>query len=182
MKKATPCSHKVSYNEFMKAIVVAYDKNRGIGADNDLLWMRDLPDDLAHFKKLTTGKSIVMGRKTFESIGSKPLADRQNIVLSRTPTGVEKVLTAGSLSAAYAIAQFPIFVIGGESVYRESLKDVDTIYATEVDAEFPQANVFFPAIDMNEWQEVSRERHEADEKNKYAFDFVVYWRLPVIDK
>lgn len=161
----------------MKSIVVAYDQNRGIGADNDLLWMRDLPADLLHFKELTTGKSIVMGRKTFESIGSKPLPNRQNIVLSRTPTGVEKVITAGSLGAAYAIAQFPIFVIGGESVFRESLPDIDVIYATEVQAEFPQATVFFPAIDMAEWQETSREHHEADQKNKYAFDFVVYKRI-----
>lgn len=155
---------------------MAYDQNRGIGADNDLLWMRDLPADLAHFKKLTTGKSIIMGRKTFESIGSKPLPNRQNIVLSRTPTGVEKVITAGSLQAAYAMAQFPIFVIGGESVFREALPSVDTIYATEVNATFPQATIFFPEIDMNEWREVSREHHGADEKNKYAFDFVEYRR------
>ena len=160
----------------MKSIVVAYDQNRGIGADNDLLWMRDLPADLAHFKKLTTGKSIIMGRKTFESIGSKPLPNRQNIVLSRTPTGVEKVITAGSLQAAYAMAQFPIFVIGGESVFREALPSVDTIYATEVNATFPQATIFFPEIDMNEWREVSREHHGAYEKNKYAFDFVEYRR------
>lgn len=161
----------------MKAIFVAYDKNRGIGANNDLLWLRDLPADLARFRKLTTGSSIIMGRKTFESIGSKPLPNRQNIVLSRTPTGVEKVITAGSLQAAYAIAQFPIFVIGGESVFRESLESVDTIYATEVQAEFPQASVFFPAIDMNIWEEVSREHHEADEKNKYPFDFVKYTKI-----
>lgn len=161
----------------MKAIVVAYDKNRGIGADNDLLWMRDLPADLKHVRKLTIGKSIIMGRKTFESIGSKPLPDRQNIVLSRTPTGVEKVITAGSLGAAYAMAQYPIIIFGGASVYKDALPDVDTIYATEVQAEFPQATVFFPAIDMSKWQEVSRERHEADEKNKYAFDFVVYTKI-----
>jgi len=161
----------------MKSIVVAYDKNRGIGAENDLLWMRDLPADLAHFKKLTTGNSIIMGRKTFESLGSKPLPNRQNIVLSRTPTGIEKVITAGSLQAAYAMAQFPIFVIGGESVFRESLPNIDTIYATEVDASFPQATVFFPEIDMSVWREVAREHHEGDEKNKYNFDFVEYRKL-----
>ncbi len=160
----------------MKAIVVGYDKNRGIGAENDLLWMRDLPADLRNVRKLTIGKSIIMGRKTFESIGSRPLPDRQNIVLSRTPTGVEKVITAGSLQAAYAIAQFPVVIFGGASVYKDALPDVDTIYATEVDASFPQATIFFPEIDMNEWQETSREHHEADKKNKYAFDFVVYRR------
>lgn len=158
-------------------MVVAYDKNRGIGADNDLLWQRDLPADLKHFRKMTTGKSIIMGRRTFESIGSKPLPDRQNIVLSRTPTGVDKVITAGSLKAAYAMAQYPIVVIGGESVFREALPDTDVIFATEVDAEFTQATVFFPEIGADEWQEVSREHHEPDEKNKYAFDFVEYRRL-----
>lgn len=157
-------------------MVVAYDRQRGIGADNDLLWQRDLPADLAHFKKLTTGKSIIMGRKTFESIGSRPLPNRQNIVLAHTPTGVEKVLTAASLDAAYAIAQYEPVIIGGESVFREALPDVDIIYATEVDAEFPQAMVFFPEIDMNEWRETAREHHEADEKNNYAFDFVTYQR------
>lgn len=166
----------------MKSIVVAYDKKRGIGAENDLLWQRDLPTDLRHLRKLTIGKSIVMGRKTFESIGSKPLPDRQNIVVSRTPTGVPGVITAGSLQAAYAMAQYPIVVFGGASVYQEALPDVDTIYATEVDAEFPQATVFFPEIDMNEWEEVSREHHEADEKNKYDFDFVEYKRVAAIDK
>jgi dihydrofolate reductase len=158
----------------MKAMVVAYDKNRGIGADNDLLWQRDLPADLRHFRKMTIGKSIIMGRKTFESIGSKPLLDRQNIVLSSRPTGVDKVITAGSLAAAYAMAQYPVVVIGGESVFREALPDVDVIYATEVDADFPQASIFFPEIDKNEWQEVAREHNKADDKNKYDFDFVEY--------
>lgn len=157
-------------------MVVGYDKNRGIGADNDLLWQRDLPADLQHFKKLTTGKSIVMGRKTFESIGAKPLPNRQNIVLSHQPTGVDKVLTAHSLEAAYALAQYPVVIIGGESVFRMALPDVDIIYATEVAAGFPQATVFFPAIDMNTWHETEREHCDPDEKNKYAFDFVTYQR------
>ena len=157
-------------------MVVAYDKQRGIGANNDLLWQRDLPADLAHFKKMTIGKSIIMGRKTFESIG-RPLPDRQNIVLSQTPTGVAGVMTAGSLGAAYAIAQYEPVVIGGESVFRAALADVDTIYATEVDAEFPEATVFFPEIDSKQWREVAREHHEADEHNKYDFDFVTYEKV-----
>src|SRR5690606_31101997 len=164
----------------MKSIIVAYDKQRGIGADNDLLWMRDLPADLKHFRQLTLGKSVIMGRNTFESIGSKPLPDRQNIVLSSRPTGIEKVITAGSLVAAYAMAQYPIVIIGGESVFRESLQDVDRIFATEVDAEFSQASVFFPMIEMSEWQEASREHHGSDEKNKYPFDFVVYNKTPKV--
>ncbi len=159
----------------MKAIVVAIDKNRGIGADNDLLWVRDLPADLAHFKKLTTGGSIIMGRKTFESI-SRPLPNRENIVVSRTPTGVQGVLTAMSLDSAYELARYPIFVIGGGQIYMAAINEMDVLYVTEVQAEFPQATVFFPQIDKTVWREVSREHHEADDKNKYAFDFVEYCR------
>ncbi len=159
----------------MKAIVVAMDRQNGIGADNDLLWQRDLPADLAHFKRLTSGGSIVMGRKTFESIG-RPLPDRENIVVSSTPTGVKGVLTAVSLPSAYELARYPIFVIGGGQIYAQSIDDMDVLYVTEVDAEFAQATVFFPAIDSNVWREASREHHEADERNKYAFDFVTYER------
>ena len=159
----------------MKAIVVAIDKNRGIGADNDLLWVRDLPADLAHFKKLTTGGSIIMGRKTFESIG-RPLPNRENIVVSRTPAGVQGVLTAMSLDSAYELARYPIFVIGGGQIYMAAINEMDVLYVTEVQAEFPQATVFFPQIDKTVWREVSREHHEADDKNKYAFDFVEYCR------
>lgn len=161
----------------MKAIVVAVDRNNGIGAANDLLWQRDLPADLAHFKKLTTGGSIIMGRKTFESIGSKPLSNRENIIVSSKPTGVAGVLTANSLESAYALARYPIFVIGGGSIYEQALSDMDKLYVTYVDAEFPQATVFFPQIACEKWQEVSRDHHEADEHNKYAFDFVEYERI-----
>lgn len=160
----------------MKAIVVAMDRNNGIGAANDLLWLRDLPADLKHFRQLTTGKTVIMGRKTFESIG-RPLVDRQNIVVSRTPTGVDGVMTAGSLEAAYALARYDICVIGGGQIYAQALDDMDVLYVTEVDADFPQATVFFPEIDKSVWKEVSREHHETDEKNKYAFDFVIYERI-----
>ena len=161
----------------MKSIVVAYDKRRGIGADNELLWMRDLPADLAHFKKLTTGKSIVMGRKTFESIGSRPLPNRQTIIVSRQGAlGVEGTMTAASLQTAYALAQYDVFVIGGGEIYAQAMDDVDTLFVTEVDASFPQATVFFPEIDCNAWQEVFREHHASDDRNKYAFDFVTYVR------
>lgn len=160
----------------MKSIIVAYDRAHGIGADNDLLWMRDLPADLQHFKQLTTGKSIIMGRKTFESIGSRPLPNRQNIVLTHHATSVDGVISAASLEAAYALCQYEPVVIGGESVFREAIDGVDRLYVTEVDAEFPQATVFFPQISCDDWQEVARDHHEADERNKYSFDFVTYER------
>lgn len=155
--------------------MVAYGKNREIGASGDLPWGRSLPADLANFKRLTTGGSVIMGRKTFESIGSRPLPDRENIVLSRTPTGVKNALTAISLSSALALARYPIFIIGGAQVYHEALNSADVIYATEVDSEFSEANTFFPELDES-WQEISRTRHPKDDKNAYDFDFVEYRR------
>jgi dihydrofolate reductase len=160
----------------MKAIVVAMDKKRGIGANGGLLWMRDLPADLAHFKKLTTGNSIIMGRKTFTDDIKKPLPNRENIVVSRTPTAVPGVLTAASLESAYALARYPIFVIGGGQIFEQALPDIDKLYVTEVDAEFSEATVFFPEIDRNTWKETAREHHEADENNAYNYDFVTYER------
>lgn len=158
----------------MRSIVVAYDRHRGIGADNDLLWGRDLPADLAHFKTLTMGKSIVMGRKTFESIG-RALPGRQNIVVSRGEYAApDDVLVVPTLEAAYDAADSDVAIIGGGQIYEHALKDVDIIYATEVDAEFPQATVFFPEISREIWHETSREKHEPDERNKYAYEFVTY--------
>ena len=164
------------YDESMKTIVVAYDRRRGIGADNELLWGRDLPADLAHFRALTLGKSIVMGRKTWESIG-RALPGRHNIVVSRSGVvQADGATVVDSLQAAYLAATSDVVVIGGGEIYAQAMNDVDMIYATEVDAEFPGATVFFPQIDCQQWQEVSRDHHEADEHNKYAYDFVTYAR------
>ena len=160
------------------AIVVAYDKNRGIGTGGDLPWGRSLPADLAHFKELTTGGAVVMGRKTYESIGGRPLPNRKNIVLS---TG-EVVGAIGAKNFAQALqlaSEEPnqdIFVIGGERVFAEALPEVDTIYATEVDYSFSNADVFFPQINVNQWEEISRTSQKANEQNRYSFDFVEYRR------
>ncbi len=163
-----------------KAIIVAYDKNRAIGRNGDLPWGRSLPADLAHFKKLTKGGNVIMGRKTFESIGSRPLPDRENIVISSRPTGVKKVLTAMNLQSALALSRYPTFIIGGSQVYKDALDtpEIDTIYTTEVDAAFSDADTFFPEIDMTVWEEVDRVYRPADEANAYAFDFVIYRRKP----
>ena len=158
-----------------KALIVAYGRNGEIGAHGDLPWGRNLPGDLAQFKRRTTGGSIILGRRTFESIGKRPLPDRENIVVSSTPAGVSGVLTALSLESAYALARYPIFIIGGARLYRAALPTVDVIYATEVDATFPDADTFFPKL-SGEWQEVAREHHQADEKNAYSFDVVEYRR------
>lgn len=159
-----------------KQIVVAYDLHRGIGAENDLLWKRDLPADLRHFKEVTTGTTVVMGRKTYESIG-RPLPNRENIVVSTTMHQTEGIVVVRSLEEAYQrAANDVISIIGGAQVYEQALSSADTILATEVQAKFPQAEVFFPSIDMTVWRETSREHYEADEQNRYYFDFVQYSR------
>lgn len=165
------------YHRGMKTAVVAMDRNRAIGFNNDLPWGRSLKDDLTHFKRLTTNGSIIMGRKTFESIGSRPLPNRENIVLSRNPTAVANTLTALSPSAAYDLARYPIFVIGGGQIFEQTIDDMDQLVVTYVDAEFPEATIFFPQINCQVWEEVSRDHHEADERNAYAFDIVTYKRI-----
>lgn len=161
----------------MKSILVAYDKNLGIGAKNDLLWQRDLPADLRRFKELTTDNAIIMGRKTYESIG-RPLPNRQNIVISRSPDMIEGVLVVDSLHAAYEAVEpgKETFVIGGGQIYSLALDTVDRIYATEVDALFDEADIFFPLIDDDVWKETNRTHHESDERNLYNYDFVIYDR------
>ncbi len=158
----------------MKSIVVAYDQKRGIGARNDLLWQRDLPADLKHFKLLTMGGSLIMGRNTFESIG-RALPGRENIVVTHRPLDEVEVIAVDSLAAAYAAAHGNQFIIGGGQIYEQALPDVRVVYATEVAETFPAAEVFFPALG-SDWREVARESHPSDERNKYAYDFVTYVR------
>jgi dihydrofolate reductase len=158
----------------MKSIVVAYDRMRGIGAGNDLLWQRDLPADLVHFKKLTMGTSIIMGRNTYESIG-RALPGRENIVMTHRPLDAVDVIAVKSLQDAYKAAHGNIMVIGGGSIYEQALPDTNLIYATEVDAVFSSATVFFPELGT-EWTEMAREHHAQDERNAYNYDFVTYRR------
>ncbi len=158
----------------MKSIVVAYDQKRGIGAHNDLLWQRDVPADLRHFKNLTMGGSLIMGRNTFESIG-RALPGRENIVVTHRPLDMTDIIAVDSLAAAYAAAHGNQFIIGGASIYEQALPDIDVVYATEVHETFPVADVFFPEL-SDEWHERARETHPADERNKYAYDFVTYVR------
>lgn len=165
----------------MTNILVAYDQNRAIGANNDLPWGRSLPGDLKMFKKLTLGKSVVMGRKTFESIPPhlRPLADRENIVLSRDPNfDVEGVICVNSLAAALDAASRETFVIGGAQVFEDALPLTDTIFATEIDATFPDADTYFPEIDHMEWQQFYRVHNSRKEgSDQYDYDFVKYDRI-----
>ena len=155
------------------AIIVAMDRQNGIGINNQLPW--HLPEDLAHFKRVTSGHPILMGRKTFESIG-RPLPNRRNIVITRNPAwqhaGVER---AGSVAEAIALCgPDGGFVIGGAQVFIEALPLVQTLIVTEIDATF-ESDTWFPPVDATQWAEQSRERHHSD-KTGLDFSIVTYQR------
>ncbi len=156
------------------AIVVAMDEGRLIGVANRLPWR--LPADLRHFRRLTWGRPVVMGRRTFESIG-RPLPGRRNLVVSRqagyAPQGVE---VAPSLEAALERAGGgEVMVIGGMSLYRQALPLARRIYLTEVHARF-RGDAHFPELDLGAWREVAREDHPADGENPVPYSFVVLER------
>ncbi len=160
------------------SIIVAIAKNNEIGRGNDLLWR--LPAELKRFKELTTGHTIIMGRKTFESLPKGALPNRRNIVLSKNSNiSYEKGEVYPSLDAALikTINEDEVFIIGGAQVYNQALPFADKLYLTRVHAEFPDADTFFPAIIWSEWQETSRETYPADEKNPYSFTFYEFERV-----
>ena len=156
----------------MIALIVAIDQNNAIGKDNQLLW--HLPKDLSFFKNVTSGNAIIMGRKTFESIG-KALPNRRNIVISTQKdlqyAGAE--ITSSLNAAIELVGNADCYIIGGGSIYQQSLTLVDRLYITKVAAKF-DADTFFPTINWDEWTLVSKEDHPADEKHAYAFSFCVY--------
>lgn len=158
-------------------LVAAVARNGAIGKDNALLWR--LPADLQHFKRVTLGHPIVMGRKTFDSIG-RPLPGRRNLVVTRNPAwrheGVESFASLDAALAAAAEAQpadRPICVIGGGELYAQALPRADELILTEVDADF-DADTFFPAWDRSAFDEVERESHTSDAG--WAYHFVTYRR------
>ncbi len=160
----------------MTTIVVAMGKNREIGVDNQLLW--HLPKDLKHFKEITSGHPIIMGRKTYESIG-KPLPNRTNIVVSRKKDWFEEgILIVGSLKEALKFAKKideNVFVIGGGNIYEQTIDLVDKLEVTLVDAEL-NADTFFPKINEKIWRKKDEICHEKDEKNNYNFCFQTFER------
>jgi len=158
------------------SLVAAMDRNRLIGADDRLPWR--LPADLAHFKRLTLGKPVLMGRRTFESIG-RPLPDRHNIVVTRDPGfRADGCTVAHSIDAGIAAAALApeVMVIGGASVYAQCLGRAGRMYLTRIDAEF-EGDTFFPAWDPAEWREVERQVFEPDERNAYPYRFEVLERV-----
>jgi dihydrofolate reductase len=156
------------------ALIAAMDREQVIGKDGELPW--HLPNDLKRFKSLTTGHPILMGRKTYESIG-RPLPNRRNLVLTRqvdyTAPGIEIVHSVEE--ALEKIQDEPwLFVIGGEEVYRMFIEQADRIHLTEVHTEVIGGDAFFPVLNLCEFVEVSRESHTPDEQHAFAYDFVDY--------
>jgi dihydrofolate reductase len=165
----------------MVALVVAVADNYVIGREVQLPWGH-LPADLRHFKQVTIGHPVVMGRKTYDSIG-RALPGRANIVVTRQQNWsalgcepVHSVLTAIDRARELAGPDGVICVIGGGEIYREALPQANVVYLTEVHGTFA-GDVTFPVLSPSEWREVTRERHEADASNAYAYSFVTYQRL-----
>jgi len=154
--------------------VVAVSLNNAIGKDNQLLW--HLPADLKHFKQITSGHTVIMGRKTYESIG-KPLPNRRNIVITRQTIHIEGCEVASSVEAALALCanEQEVFIVGGAEIYKLALPLTDRIYLTIVKKEF-EADVFFPELNQSEWLETSVEEYQADEKNPIPYSFITLER------
>ncbi len=160
----------------MRKAIVAYDKNRAIGANNELPWQGKMKADMMHVRELTNGQAIIMGRKTFESIG-RALPNRQNIVVSRHDIDVTDVATVKSLEDAYDVVEpgRDAIIFGGGQIYMLAMDTIDEVIATEIDTVVQDADTFFPEFG-DEWHEASREHHEADDDNAFPFDFVTYQR------
>jgi len=157
------------------SLICAMDKNRLIGNNNQLPW--HLPADLLLFKQTTLGKPIIMGRKTFDSIG-KALPGRQNIVVTRsTNWKADSIDVAGSIDEALDLASpaKEVMLIGGASLYEQALDRASTLYLTLIDHEF-NGDTWFPEIDLEQWKITSKQLFEADHRNLYSFSFVTYKR------
>ena len=160
------------------SLVVAAATNNAIGKEGTMPW--HLPNDMKHFKNVTWGMPVIMGRKTFESLG-KSLPGRKNIVITRQEGwSAENVVVVKSLEDALFVAgqtdALEVMVIGGGEIYKAYFDKAKRIYLTRVDAN-PEADTFFPAIDSKHWQLVSQRNHEADDKNAYNYSFQTWERI-----
>ena len=164
-----------------KNIIVALSDNRAIGKNNALLW--HISEDLKYFKSLTTGYPIIMGRKTYESIG-RPLPNRKNIVISRSGYKAEGIIVVSSLEDAFREAEVgeggidpkdrKCFIIGGGQIYAQAIDCADFLYLTKVHTHIEDADTFFPIMDDEKWEEKSSSALKEDPKSGYKFEFVVY--------
>jgi len=163
----------------MKNIVVAYDRDNAIGREGELPWAGQLPADMKRFRELTTNDTVIMGRKTFESLPDnyRPLPNRQNIVLTMGSLAANGFEVAHSLDEAYSLARNEeIHIIGGGQIYAAAIDTVDRIYATEIDTVVENADAYFPLISQDEWVSSEQQIFAADEKNKFGYSFLTYLR------
>lgn len=163
------------------ALMAAMAENRTVGINNALPW--HLPEDLKYFKRTTSGKAIIMGRKTYESIG-RPLPNRTNIVISRNPEfQAEGIRVVPTLEEAIELAESvneingvdEVMVIGGAAIYELALPKADRLYLTHVHADV-HGDAFFPEVDFKQFKQVARDDYFADDKNPYDYSFVIYDR------
>jgi len=160
-------------------IIVAASENNVIGNNGSIPW--HLPDDLTFFRRKTEGHPVIMGRKTFDSLPNGPLPNRENIIVTRSRTyDHPNCKEASSLEEAIMFAKRnsdkeSVFIIGGGEIYKEAMDVANVVYLTRVHTEI-EGDVFFPELDTNEWEEVAREEHAADEKHNYAFTFLTFKR------
>lgn len=166
------------------SIIAAIGKNNELGLGNKLLWQ--LPADMKHFRETTSGHTVIMGRKTYESIG-RPLPNRRNIVITRDSNyqkeGIEVVHSLDEALKVTTLEQgkkfeenyeeVEVFIIGGGQIYTEAMEKANKLYITHVEATLP-ADTFFPEISNGKWERISSEYHEADEKNPYEYTFAEY--------
>ena len=157
------------------AIIVIVDQNNGIGKDGDLLC--HLPNDLKHFKKITTGHTIIMGRKTYESLPKGALPNRINIVItSDNADNYPGCIVARSVDEAILLTKDKekVFIIGGGKIYSSTLHLANKLYLTRIHHKFKDADTFFPEIDFNNWELIEEEKHKADGKHLYDYSFTTF--------
>jgi len=159
------------------SLIAAMDKNRLIGSNNGMPW--HLPADFKHFKEVTMGKPVIMGRKTFESIG-RPLPGRKNIVISRSGFTADGVVSADSIDMAIQLSGDvdEVMIIGGANLYQQMIEKADRMYLTHVEAEC-EGDAWFPEIDLSEWNVINQKIVESDEKNNFNFNIITYVRRKI---
>jgi dihydrofolate reductase len=162
------------------SVIVAADERNAIGKKQQLLW--NLPLDMQRFKKATTGHAVVMGRRTFESLPKGALPNRKNVVLTTLPPeSFIDVFVCNSIQDALELCEKEdeVFIIGGAMVYKKAMEFADKLYLTRVHHVFEDADIFFPDVPFDEWEEIEHEDHAADDRHAYAYTFHTYIRKEV---
>ncbi len=161
----------------MISLIAAVGKNNELGANNSLLW--HLPADMEHFRNTTRGHTVIMGRKTFESIG-KALPNRRNIVITRNPDYKSEdieIVNTPKEALDMVDGNEEVFVIGGREIYEQCMETANKLYITHVDADFKDSDAFFPTIDIAKWKKVKSAFHAKDADNPYDIEFAEYERI-----